>query len=133
MTEFVVRLDNRPGSFARLTELLAEAGVNIETLCAWAADGEGIVRFIADDAAAARRALAEAGILADERTVLTTVLPHRPGALAEVARNLADAEVIIEALYVLRSSGDGVEVAIAVDQPEAVEGRVLVHRAATLN
>ena len=55
MTEFVVRLSNRPGSLARLTEVLADAGVHIEALAAWGGNDGGIVRLIVDDADVTRR------------------------------------------------------------------------------
>ncbi len=118
MTEFVVRLSNRPGSLARLTEVLAEAGVHIEALAAWGGDDLGVVRLIVDDADATRRTLDEAGLGAAEHRVLTTYISHQPGELARVTRNLAKAGVNIDALYVLNSHSEGVELAIAVDNPE---------------
>ena len=39
--------------------------------------------------------------------------------MASMARKLADGGVNIEALYVLRSSAEGLEYAIAVDAPDA--------------
>ncbi len=119
MTEFVVRLANRPGMLASLTERLAEAGVNIEALAAYGVDGEGVVRLIVDDATATRRCLSDAGVHAEEHQVLDAYLPHRPGELARLARRLADAGVNIDALYLLNSGPDGIELAMAVNDPEA--------------
>jgi hypothetical protein len=51
--------------------------------------------------------------------VLTAVLPHVPGELARLTRVLADAGVNIDALYVLRSNAEGIELAISIDQPES--------------
>ena len=117
MTEFVVAMENRPGRLASLTEALADAGVNIEALTAYGYDGEASVRLIVSDSTVAARVLGEAGLQYDERTVLTVHLPHRPGELAKLTRSLADAGVNIDALYVLRSNADGIELAISVDQP----------------
>ncbi len=117
MTEFVVSMENRPGRLAALTEILAAVGVNIEALAAYGHDGEGTVRLIVDNADATRRALADAGLHNEERTVLTALLPHRPGELARLTRSLADAGVNIDALYVLNSNADGIELALSVDQP----------------
>ena len=66
MTEFVVRMDNRPGRLAALIEALAESGVNIEALAAFGINGDGMIRLIVDDAAAARRTFQEAGLAAEE-------------------------------------------------------------------
>ncbi|HEX5695451.1 MAG TPA: ACT domain-containing protein [Acidimicrobiia bacterium] len=119
MTEFVVQMENRPGRLAALTEALAASGVNIEALAAYGHDGEGTVRLIVDDAPSTRRVLEEAALNHEEHTVLSAHLPHRPGELARLTRALADAGVNIDALYVLRSNAEGVELAIAVDQPES--------------
>ncbi|HSJ27108.1 MAG TPA: ACT domain-containing protein [Acidimicrobiia bacterium] len=121
MTEFVVRLDNRPGSLARLTELLAEAGVNIDALAAWGHNGDGVVRLIVDQPEACARVLDEAGLGFEERTVLTAFLSDLPGELARVTRAIADAEVNIEAIFILGTHADGLEVALAVDDPETAE------------
>lgn len=118
MTEFTVSLANRPGMLAALTETLADAGVNIEALAAFGLDEEGHVRVIVDDADTTRRALRTAGLVASERTVLTTLLPHQPGTLAKMTRSLADGGVNIDAMYLLKSSADGLEFAVAVDEPE---------------
>ena len=115
MTEFIVHVENRPGRLATITELLGSAGVNIEALAAYGYDGEGVLRLIVDDARTTRRVLADAGLRVEESTVLTAFLPHEPGSLASVTRRLADSDVNILALYVLSTSQEGIEVAIAVD------------------
>lgn len=120
MTEFVLHVENRPGMLARITELLGGAGVNIEALAAYGHDGDGVIRLIVDDAVSARRVLDETSIRYDELTAITANMPHTPGALASVTRRLAEAEVNIEALYVLSTSSDGIEVAMVVDQIDAV-------------
>lgn len=119
MTEFIVELADRPGSLAGLARRLAEAGVNIEALAGWNASGEGVVRFVANDSAAARHALNGAGVRFSERQVLTVTLEHRPGALADMAGSLADAGINIEAIYVLSGGGERLHVAVAVDETES--------------
>lgn len=120
MIEFVVRLDNHPGALSALTDVLGEAGINIEALSAWGANGNGVVRMITDNQATTRHVLAEAGLVNTEHRVLTAHLADEPGSLARVTRQLGEAGVNIDALYVLRSSADGVELAIAVDDPDSV-------------
>lgn len=118
MTEFVVQMENRPGRLATLTEALAAFGVNIEALAAYGTNGEGTVRMIVDDAATTRRVLDEAALSNEEHTVLTAQLPHRPGELARLTRLIADAGINIDALYVLRSNAEGIELALSIDEPE---------------
>lgn len=118
LTEFVVNMENSPGMLASLTEALAGFGVNIEALAAYGHDGEGTVRLITSDAPTTRRVLSEAALHHEEHTVLTAQLPHRPGELARLTREIANVGVNIDAIYVLRANADGIELAIAVDQPE---------------
>ncbi len=124
MTEFTIRLANRPGQLAALAGALGDAGVNIEALAAFGIDQEGYVRLVVDDADVARRVLDEAGFKMEERDVLTTVLRDEPGAFARMARSLADAGVNIDAAYLLRSGNGEMEFAIAVDEPEPARERL---------
>jgi len=121
MTEFVVRLANRPGSLARIAEILADEGINIEALAGWGLDGEGVVRLIVSDADRARTVLKDADLSFEERRILETSLSNRPGELARVCRQLANAGVNIDALYILRSGPSGVELAFSVDDPDEAE------------
>ncbi|MCH7583891.1 MAG: hypothetical protein IH941_01885 [Acidobacteria bacterium] len=115
MTEFTVHLPNRPGSLADLAERIAAVGVNIEALAAMGMDESGTVKLIVDDEAATRRMLEHHGLLFEERRVITTMLPHRPGSVAAMTRRLADAGINIDAMYLLRTTPDGLEFAVAVD------------------
>lgn len=120
MTEFTVRLANAPGMLAALAERLDAAGVHIEAVAAFGAGARGVVHLVVGDTATARAVLRDAGMAFEERPVLTTSLPARTGALAAMARHLADGGVNIEAMYLLRSSAEGLEFAVAVDRPDAV-------------
>ncbi|MEE9299347.1 MAG: hypothetical protein V3V29_09965 [Acidimicrobiia bacterium] len=115
MTEFTVHLPNRPGSLADLAERIAAVGINIEALAAIGMDDAGTVRLILDDEVTARRMLEHHGIPFEERRVITTVLPDRPGSVAAMTRQLADAGMNIDAMYLLRSTPEGLEFAVAID------------------
>ncbi len=124
MTEFTIHLTNRPGQLAGLIKVMADAGVEIEALAAFGMEDLGVVRMVVSDAEAARRAVEDGGLLAEERPVVTTVLSHRPGALAVLTQSLADAGVNIDGLYVLHSRTDEVELALAVGDLEAAEAAI---------
>lgn len=122
MTEFTVHLPNRPGSLADLAERLASFGINIEALAALGVDDSGTVRLIVDDEPATRRMLDHHGIPFEERRVMTTMLPNRPGSVAAMTRRLADAGMNIDAMYLLRSTSEGLEFAVAIDDDDV--GRI---------
>lgn len=68
---------------ARLGEALGGAGVSVEGGGAFACDGRGIAHFLVEDAAAARGALAAAGIevLAERELLVQRLDQQRPGQL----------------------------------------------------
>jgi hypothetical protein len=117
--DLTVILEDRPGELARLGQATGEAGINIEGMCALTGEGRGVIHILlADDqAAAARRALEDAGMgIADEREVLVTDIKDRPGTLGELARRLAEASVNIELVY---TTFGGVRIVIATDDLDA--------------
>ncbi|MDH3426511.1 MAG: hypothetical protein OEM22_07560 [Acidimicrobiia bacterium] len=126
MTEFTVHLVNRPGALATLTEQLADAGIAIEALAAFGVDGEGMVRLMVNDPTLTRKILERDEISYEEREILITTLPHAPDAVAVMTRSLADAGANIDAMYLLRSSAEGLEFAIAVDNHDIAHNTLAV-------
>jgi hypothetical protein len=101
MRDVAIRIENSPGALARVGEALGRAGVSVEGGGAFAVDGGGLAHFLVADAAAARRALAGAGVevLADREVLVQRLDQQRPGQLGRICRRMADAGVNIEALY----------------------------------
>ncbi len=124
MTEFSVRIANRPGQLAELARRLAEAGLNIQALTTYVSGDDSVVRLMVDDEDTARRVLTEIDVAFEEQTVLATVIPNEPGALATMTRRLANAGVNIEAMYLLHSSGDGLRFALAVDDHDRARDHI---------
>ena len=98
--DLMVVLPNRPGTGAELTEAIARAGVNLDGACAVGTGSDSIVHLLAGDTGAVRRAIEGTGFeVRDERDVVITDIENRPGALAEILRRLADAQVNVEFAY----------------------------------
>ncbi|MDQ7828820.1 MAG: ACT domain-containing protein [Armatimonadota bacterium] len=99
-TDLTVVVEDRPGRLADVGEALGRAGVNIEGLAATTGGGQGTIHLLVEDAAAARRALEQAGIpVQSSREVLVVEVVDRPGALGELARRIANAGVNIDLAY----------------------------------
>ncbi len=126
MTEFTVHLANRPGQLATLARRLADAGVNLEAFAAFAWGEEGVVRLMADDDDTARRVLDEASLAYDEKRVIATIVPNRPGALATLTESLAATGVNIDAMYLLHSNGGMLHYALAVNDPDTASAHLAV-------
>jgi len=113
--DLTVVLTDRPGTLAEMGEVLGEAGINIDGVCAVTSQGEGLIHILVADAAAARQALEAKGIqVTAEREVLVREVEDRPGTLGQMARKLADAGVNIELAYLAA----GTKLVIGVDDLE---------------
>ena len=130
MTEFSVRLANRPGQLATLARRLADAEVGIEAFATIAAMGESHVRFIADNDARARRVLKTAGLEFEETDVLDTFVPRGPSGLAAMAEGLASAGVNIESMYLLHTNAEGYHLAVTVSDTDLGHEALSVQRQA---
>lgn len=104
-------LENRPGVLASVSSALAEAGVNLRALCVSDTVDHAVVRLVPSDPKLARDVLERGGALVVETEVLILTLPDEPGALADVARRFAAADVNIEYSY---GSGGTAEAGILV-------------------
>ena len=117
MKDLTVIMDDQPGKLADLGEATGKAGINIEGLCAMVGDGKGLIHILVQDGEAASKALAEAGLsVADERDAVVVDLHDKPGAMGEIARDLADAGVNIDVAYTIFA---GVRLVILTEDTEA--------------
>jgi hypothetical protein len=98
--ELKVRVTDRPGALGEVAGALAAKKINLRAINAWVEGNEGVVRLVADKAAAAKKALAARGWPVTELDVVELELPDKPGALAEKATALARAGVNITHVFV---------------------------------
>lgn len=98
-TDFIISVQDQPGSFASVAKILGDAGVNIDGVSGWTYSGQGYVRFITNNAEAAKSALSGAGIKYDAKDVILLDLPNQPGQLSKYTSALGDAGINISVLY----------------------------------
>ena len=98
--DLTVILENRPGTLADLGEALGKAGINIEGMCGFPCEGQGVMHLLVEDTAGVSSALEGIGItVAGERDVLILEVEDRPGAFGDMARKIADAGVNVDLGY----------------------------------
>lgn len=98
--DLTVILEDRPGTLAEMAGVLGKAGINIVGGCGFPCEGRGVFHMLVEDAAGARRALQEGGFkVSRERDVLVREIEDQPGVLAEVTRNIANAGVNVDLVY----------------------------------
>jgi len=128
MKDLTVIMEDRPGKLADLGEATGKGGVNIEGLCAVVGDGKGFIHILVQDEEAAKKALADAGIeVADEREAVVVDLHDKPGAMGEIARDLAEAGVNIDVAYTIFT---GVRLVILTEDVEAARAALDLNGAA---
>jgi len=110
--EFSVKLANKSGELARMTEVLQKDGVNIRSIST--EPQAGVVRIVASDSEKARKSLSESKMEFSERNLLVAKLEDRPGELARISRELAKEGINIDAAYMLDKNSTHVHVALAV-------------------
>lgn len=119
MTAFIIEAENRPGEIARICEALGEQGINITAFGSIAWGDRGAIGLMTADDGLARDAFDKAGLSYHEVETVEFRLDDRPGTLAEVSRNLANAGVNVEFLVASGMDGGQVLVTAGVDNVPA--------------
>jgi len=123
-TEFVIRMEDRPGTLGKLARRLADRGVNVLALQSTPFEGQSQVRLVVDNASTAKTVLDNDGVSYKEEKVAQVTLPHRPGELARAATRLGEANININHVY------GGLEP--RTNQPILIFGVADVERASTI-
>ncbi|MDD5234111.1 MAG: ACT domain-containing protein [Syntrophales bacterium] len=93
-------MPNRVGLLAEISAALAEAGVNIEALCAYEWEEKGAFMVIADNTAKAKRIISGMGAEdLETEDVIALEVPNRVGELRKASQKIADAGIDIYYLY----------------------------------
>ena len=98
--ELKFRLPDAPGKLGEATAALAAKKINLRAINAWVEGTDGVIRLVADKAAAAKKVLTACGWQVEEKEVLELELPDKPGALADVSVKLGRAGVNISHVMV---------------------------------
>lgn len=115
MHHLTVVTADRGGLIAEISERLARAGVNISAIGARALGHDAILHVSVDVQDVALAVLTEAGFQVMSEDVVSVQLADAPGALAELARRLSDANLDIRAVRTVRRAEGHAIVALATD------------------
>jgi hypothetical protein len=116
--QFVVQLKNQPGALAILAEALAARGVDLRAIGGGGLGDSGHVIMTTADDDATRAVLDADGYHYIEGESILAEVDDRPGGMARIARELADAGVNIHGHLFLGRWGDRAMFAFVVDRPE---------------
>jgi hypothetical protein len=116
--QFVVQLKNQPGALAVLAEELASRGVDLRAIGGGSIGDSGHVIMTTADDDTTKAVLDEGGYTYVEGEAILSEVGDRPGGMAAVARELADAGVNIQGHLFLGRWGDRAMFTFVVDKPD---------------
>jgi hypothetical protein len=116
--QFVVQLKNEPGGMATLAEALAARGVDLRAIGGGGIGETGHVIMTTADDEATKAVLEEGGYIFIEGESILAEVDDRPGGMAALSRQLADAGVNIYGHLFLGRWGDRAMFAFVVDDPD---------------
>ena len=98
--ELSIRMEDRPGTLGKICRFLADREVNILAFQAVPLpDKKTLVRLVVDNPAAAKKAFDSEHLDCTEAEVVQVRLANRPGALAQAASRLGEANININYGY----------------------------------
>lgn len=97
--EFTVTIEDKPGALGKCFLGLAERGVNILAFQSYVEERESLVRFVADNPAAAKAMLGSLRMIFEETEVAVIRVANRPGELGRAAIRLGEKQINIDYSY----------------------------------
>ena len=122
MKQITIVEADRAGLAADITEALAAANVNIDSITAESIGSAMVAILTVDNYDAALRALAARGFQAFSEEVIVIQVEDRPGELARIMRRFKDANINLRSIRPIRRSGTTALVALGTERTkEAME------------
>ncbi|MCX8109113.1 MAG: ACT domain-containing protein [Verrucomicrobiae bacterium] len=88
--------ENKPGQTAKVTRVLADAGINIRWATIASSGSFGVLKFVVDNCDLACQRLRDKGLMVSTLRALAVQAPDRPGALSAVAETLAAHQINLD-------------------------------------
>ncbi len=115
MNRIVIMANNEVGVIADIAKVLADVGINLETINTETAGDQGAIVLTVDDTDHALSVLNQAGYKAVSDDALVLRLRDAPGALAAVADSLKQAGVNIRSMHILNRQAGYAMIALTTD------------------
>ena len=104
--EAIVRMNNQPGTLARVTKNIADKGINIEAVIATVDGADAIIRLVTSDHQRTVNTLREQQLEVQEMKVVVVEALHRPGLLQHITEKLARENMDLFYLYATAAEAD---------------------------
>ena len=124
MKQITIVTKSQRGLTVDISELLAKAGINIETLDAEDVEGVDVVTLSVDHYNRALAALRDAGYPAVTEDALLVRVQDEPGALAKIAVKFKKADIAVHSIRIIRRVNGWGIIAIGTERTEAAKALV---------
>ncbi|MBI4248073.1 MAG: ACT domain-containing protein [Elusimicrobia bacterium] len=116
VTEFSVPAYDKPGTLAKLTQVLSQKGINITATTTLSLGDVAYMRFVVNNENGVKKILENAGFQVLETPAYSVELPNRPGELNKLAKALASKSINIHQVYGSVDGGQNAKLIVSVDQ-----------------
>jgi hypothetical protein len=119
-----VSLENVPGKFLDVSELLGAEGINIRAISVADTSDVSTVRFVSDEPDKTINVLRSHGYSVKETDVIAVEVPDHPGGLQAVLKPLKGADINVHYLYPYLGRGESGQpiIIVGVDKTEKAMG-----------
>ena len=124
MKDIIIVTQNRAGLVSDITSILAERGINIETIDAEEVQGVAVVDLTVDRYNDALRGSRDAGFEAVAKDAFLIRVEDQPGALAKVTQRFKEAGIDLRSVRFIRRQEGTAFIALATDRTD--EAKALV-------
>ncbi len=105
--EITVVAKDRIGLLADVSETLAKAGINIDSVSVDSSARDSIIRLVVSDPAKSKKVLEAVGFKVMDTDILVVGIPDKPGELAKISRLMADHKINIDSMLVINKEENG--------------------------
>jgi hypothetical protein len=120
--EFVIELENRPGTLGEVAQRLGKESINILGFAAISQGTKSYAHLVTEDPSTAQGVLKQGGYRVTQRDAIIVSVPNEAGQLGSIASTLGDKGINIEACFVT-TGPDSDEVQCAFCVPDVVKAQ----------
>ncbi|MDX1460658.1 MAG: ACT domain-containing protein [Xanthomonadales bacterium] len=115
MKSMTIIEESRTGMLAEITTLLEGHDVNVRSIDGNTVGAMAVINLSADPYETTLKILSDAGFKVFQNEQILLRVPDRPGALADISRQLANREVDIRSVHIVGREGEECILAIETD------------------
>lgn len=115
MRQFEISVENKIGCLADVTDILAQAKINLKAIATDNKEKHGVIKIVTDNEEITRQVLKDADMDFREHEIVPVRLLDKPGELSKVARAMHNLDINIESVFLMDRDQGTAHIAFKVD------------------